>query len=209
MSVLEKLASVLGRKDEAPNQELAADIAAQKDQRAVKELVEQLSHKSKDIQSDCIKVLYEVGALQPSLIAGYAGDFIALLTHKNNRLQWGAMTALDAIAGVKPKTVYAALPQIIDAADKGSVITKDHAVGILIKLYSTPSYAKDLFPLLADQLLSSPVNQLPMYAEQVLPVIRAEDKAAFINTLTGRLHEIEKESKRKRVERVIKKAGSK
>jgi hypothetical protein len=42
-----------------------------------------------------------------------------------------------------------------------------------------------------------------MYAEQAVPVITTKRKAAFIKTLTARLDDIEKESKRKRVEKVI------
>jgi len=205
MSVLDKLASVLGRRDEVPNQELAHAIVKKNDAKAVKELVDNLHHKNKDIQSDCIKVLYEIGEHKPALIAAYAPQFIALLGHKNNRLQWGAMTALSAITLENPKEIYAALPAILEAADKGSVITKDHAVNILINLYSVKKYQDDAFPLLIELLVSSPVNQLPMYAEKTMPVILDKNKALFIKTLQSRFDEIDKDTKRKRVEKVIKK----
>lgn len=205
MSVLDKLASVLGRRDEVPNQELAQAIVKNNDAKAVKELVDNLHHKNKDIQSDCIKVLYEIGEHKPALIAAYAPQFIALLGHKNNRLQWGAMTALSAITLENPKEIYAALPAILEAADKGSVITKDHAVNILINLYSVKKYQDDAFPLLIELLVSSPVNQLPMYAEKAMPVILDKNKALFIKTLQSRLDDIDKDTKRKRVEKVIKK----
>ena len=45
------------------------------------------------MQNDCIKV-YEVSEISAALIADYANNFIALLDHKNNRLQWGAMTVI-------------------------------------------------------------------------------------------------------------------
>lgn len=207
MTVLDKLASALNRKDEIPNQELAQAITDRNDKDAVKELMVNLYNKSKDIQNDCIKVLYEIGALKPQLIAGYTDEFIALLGHKNNRLQWGAMTALNTITNEKPDAIYTALPQIISAADKGSVITNDHCVGILIKFCGMKKYANDVFPLLIERLNVSPTNQLPMYAENALPVITKNTKTLFINTLTERLGEIEKESKRLRVEKVIKKAA--
>ena len=44
-----------------------------------------------------------------------------------------------------------------------------------------------------------------MYAENALPVINDKTKAVFIATLTSRPSEIEKDSKRIRVEKVIKK----
>jgi hypothetical protein len=205
MSVINKLASSLNRKDEVPNQELAAEIAGSNNKKAVQELVDNLSNKSKDIQNDCVKVLYEIGTLKPALIASHINSFIKLLDSKNNRLQWGAMTALHTITNEKPDDVYNTLPTIIAVANKGSVITNDHCVGILIKLAAVKKYAEDAFQLLLDRLKICPTNQLPMYAENALPVINEKNKAVFIKTLTARLNEIEKETKRARVEKVIKK----
>ncbi|MEZ4776481.1 MAG: hypothetical protein R3D00_25115 [Bacteroidia bacterium] len=204
MSITDRLSSSLGRKDEVPNQELAQEIAENEDLAAIKELVENLHHKDKSIQSNCIKVLYEIGEKKPVLIAPFADDLITLLDSKNNRLQWGAMTALDAIAAESPKAVYEALPKIIAVADKGSVITNDHCVGILIKLCAVKTYEADAFSLLIERLIKSPTNQLPMYAERALPIVNANNKSRFIDTLSGRLGEIEKDAKRVRVEKVIK-----
>ncbi len=209
INVLERLASALDRKDEIPNQELAKEIAEFANKKAIKELVINLDSKNRAIQNDCIKVLYEVGTLQPNLIAGYSAVFLALLTHKNNRLQWGAMTALNCISTIKPKETYKVLPQILDAADKGSVITRDHAVNILINLTAVPRFSKDVFNLLIELLLKSPVNQLPMYVERIAPTITTQNEKIFISTIQSRLNDIEKESARKRIEKVIKKLVTK
>lgn len=205
MSILNKLASFQNRNDEILNQELAKQIVTKNDKAAIKELVENLKNKKKDIQHDCIKVLYEIGGRKPGLIAGYAKDFIALLDSKNNRMQWGAMTAINTITLQDPKAIYTALPKIIKAADNGSVITKDQAVNILISLCSLKEYTNGAFTLLNEQLLDCPTNQLPMYAERALPVISEKNKAQFTKTLTSRLSDIEKDTKRKRVEKVIRK----
>ena len=205
MSVLHELASALGRRDEVPNQELAAKIASSKNKEAVKELVENLWVKSKDVQNDCIKVLYEIGALEPSLIAPYAVTFLGLLRHKNNRLQWGGMAALDSIVSEKPEFIYESVPAILDAVYKGSVITMDGAVNIFIKLCSIPQYTENAFEVLLEILQKAPVNQLPMYAERAIPIVTTANKTRFITILSSRLNEIEKESKRKRVEKVIQK----
>lgn len=205
MSVIDKLASSLGRRDEIPNQELAKQIADTSDKKGVAELVENLSNKKKDIQSDCIKTLYEIGTMKPGLIAEYAADFVGLLEHKNNRLQWGAMTALNTIATEKPETVFNALGKLALVVDKGSVITRDNYVAILTKLCSVKAYYEDSFSLIIEQLKSCPSNQLPMYAENILPVISDKNKDLFANTLISRLNDFEKESKRKRVEKVLKK----
>ncbi|QMV43759.1 HEAT repeat domain-containing protein [Cohnella cholangitidis] len=207
MTVIGKLATSLHRKDEEPNVELARAIAEDGDDEAVKELAGNLTHKDKSIQSDCIKVLYEIGMLEPSMIAEYYPLFADLLRSKNNRLVWGAMTALDSIASVQADAVYSVLSPILEAADKGSVITKDHGVGILIKLYQDERYADHVFPLLIGQLKGCPTNQLPMYAENALPAIRNQDKDELAETLMSRLIEIEKDSKRRRVEKAIEKLG--
>ncbi len=208
MSIIEKLATSLGRRDEVPNQELARDIAAREDLDGVRELIANLSHKNTAIQNDCIKTLYEIGEIKPKMIAPYLKNFLALLGSKNNRLQWGAMTALEYIVKEKPAEIFAVLGKIIDAADKGSVITRDRCVNILISLTAEKKYRDKTFPLLIEQLMTCPTNQFPMYAENALPVIDAGLKDRFVKTLVGRLDEIERESGRKRVEKVIKKLGS-
>src|SRR4026207_1304660 len=130
MSVISKLASSLNRKDEVPNQELAQQIIKSNNKKAIKELVVNLSNRDTKIQSDCIKVLYEIGEHEASLIAEYDEEFLALLENKNNRLVWGAMTALDCIASINPKGIYTNLSRILAAAGKGSAITRDHAINI-------------------------------------------------------------------------------
>ena len=209
MSIIPKLSTSLNRRDEVPNQDLAKEIVATENKEAVGELVANLSNKSKDIQSDCIKVLYEIGEAKPNLIAPYANNFVELLDSKNNRLQWGAMTALNTIATQSPAIVFGALAKLAAVADKGSVITRDNYVSILTKLCSVAAYSNDAFALLHEQFLISPTNQLPMYAENAAGIIDAAHKPIFIKTLTARLSEFDKESKRKRVEKVLKKLQSK
>ena len=205
MDIIPKLATSLNRRDEVPNQELAAAIVTRVETAAISELVDNLSNKSKGIRNDCIKVLYEVGYIEPMLIAEHAKAFLCLLDSKDNRLQWGAMTALDCIAKVKPDEIYAVLPKIVDAADKGSVITRDHCVNILISLAAEPKYAGEAFAQLLKQLATCPTNQLPMYAERVMPIVNSSNRDKFIQALLSRLDEISKESGRKRIEKVIKK----
>lgn len=208
MTILDNLATSLGRRDEVPNQLLATEIVRSKDKKSVMELVDNLANKNKAIQSDCIKVLYEIGERDPGMLAAHYKAFGDLLESKNNRLVWGAMTALDTIASVKPKEIFSLLGKILRAADEGSVITRDHAVGILIKLASEKQYAAKCFPLLLEQLLTCPNNQLPMYAEQSLALVGGglslTMKAELERVLTKRLSGLEKESQKARVAKVLK-----
>jgi hypothetical protein len=76
---------------------------------------------------------------------------------------------------------------------------------VLLQLAQLPDYSGQAIPLLLEQLQQSLPNQLPMYAEQALPVIPAAHKAALTAVLQSRLGDMEKESKRKRIEKVISK----
>lgn len=205
MSVLDRLATSLNRRDEVPNQELAHRIVRENDAAGVKELIENLHHKHKGIQGDCIKVLYEIGAASPDLIAKYYREFGNLLESKNNRLVWGAMTALDTIAAKEPKGVCGMLSKILKAADtSGSVIARDRAVGILVKLGALKPYKGDCVPLLIEQLTSCPNNQFPMYVEMSLPVIDADNRKRFQLVMEKRMQKLDKESQKKRVAKVLK-----
>lgn len=205
MSIIPKLSSSLGIRDEGPNVALAEIIASAKDENAVAELITHLADVCSAIQQDCIKVLYEVGEREPALMVPHTEVFMNLLVGKNNRLQWGSMTALNCIAQVAPEQIYEKLPKILKTAESGSVITRDQAVNILINLARIPKYSQDMMELLLEQFRSCPSNQLPMYAERALPVITLENEEAFVELLTFRLETMEKESQRKRVEKTIKK----
>jgi hypothetical protein len=203
MSVLSKLATALNRKDEIPNVALAEEIVRKNDGSAVSELVANLSNRDKNIQSDCIKVLYEIGERDPKLIAKHWSAFGELLGSANNRLVWGAMTALDQIALEAPQHVFGLLTEIRTAAETGSIITRDHAVGILIKLGTLKQYASACFPLLIDQLKNCPNNQLPMYAEMSLAVATDKNKSALHRTIAQRMDRLEKETQKNRVQKVL------
>ncbi|NML39444.1 hypothetical protein HHL17_19745 [Chitinophaga sp. G-6-1-13] len=205
MGIIDQLATSLGRRDEGPNQDLAADVANRKDLGAVKELVALLHHPDRNIQQDAIKVLYEIGTVQPKMVAPYLNDFLTLLDSRNNRMQWGAMTALKTIAPESPHGIYAVLGKLAAIADKGSVITRDSYMSILASLYQVAAQAATVFSLYNEQLLQCPVNQLPMYAELMAPLIRPTDVPLFRKTLNSRLSDMEQASKIKRIEKVLKK----
>lgn len=206
MKALDLIATSLNRRDDKPNQELADEIIKSKRTDWVKELVENLSNKDKNIQSDCIKVLYEIGERGAAeLIAPYFFEFGKILEGKNNRLIWGAMIALDTIASVNPKGIYTLLSTVVKGIDKGSVITIDHGVSILAKLSAFSEYTNTTFPLLLEQLKKCPPKQLPMYAERSVVAVNKANKQQFIDLLVFRMTEMDKDSQKKRIEKVIKK----
>lgn len=190
-SALNKIAFYQNRRDEVPNQQLAKELAETENKAGIKEIAQNLQHKNKNVQSDCLKVLYEIGYLKPDLIADYAPDFLALLQSKNNRMVWGAMIALATIADKKPKEIYAKLDDITTAMDNGTLITVVWSTKALAKVaVADKTYMQKIFPLLTAQLKKCIPRDVPMHAESILPAIDAENKQEFLNILEKRKTEM-------------------
>ena len=206
MSVLNRLASSMGRRDETPNQELARDLAAHKDRAGIREIVENLGNRDKNIQADCIKVLYEVGSLEPTLINDYVDVFVKLLRSKNNRLAWGGMTALAEVAKANPDAVFKHLDEIKKAKETGSVITVDHAISTLAYTAAAKEeYNKVIFPYLMEHLAGCRPKEVPQHSERTLPAINTSNKTGFINVLEKRSEDLNG-SGLARVKKVIRQA---
>ena len=203
MDVLSKLASALDRNDERPNVELAEALVAKPDKKAIAVLADTLSTGTVAVQNDAIKVLYEIGERAPELVAPHAEAFFALLKSKNNRNVWGAMSAIDTIAGVKAKDVAARLKDILAAADKGSVIAKDKAMSTLAKLAQAGE--TKAMPALLERLADAAPNQFPMYAETAATAVSAAHKAKLVAVLEARLKTIDAAAKKARVDKVLRK----
>lgn len=202
MTVLDKLSGALDRRDEHPNVALAETIAASGDLAAVAELAEAIRSGPVRQANDALKVLYEVGARRPELIAAQCPVFLEALHSSNNRQVWGAMTALDSVASARADVLVAELPAIIAAADKGSVIAKDHCNSILVKL-AKAGYADKAVPILVDRLKHAAPNQFPTYAEATASVVTPAARPGLLAVLKERLGKIGQESKRRRVEKLM------
>jgi len=206
MSVLNRIAYFQNRRDEVPNQELAKELASRKDKTGIREIAENLWNKDKNIQADCIKVLYETGYIEPALIADYVEDFIKLLKSKNNRLVWGGMIALGVIAELKADVVFAHLAEIQKAMEEGSVITMDNGIVTLARAASkNDEYNKAIFPYLLGHLKTCRPKEVPQHSEKTLPAVNVSNKAAFIKVLEKRTEDLSSAGLT-RVQKVIKQA---
>ena len=208
MSVLNRIAYFQDRRDEAPNQELARELAEQKDRAGVHEIAENLWNKDKNIQADCIKVLYEIGYIDPALIADYAEDYLKLLKSRNNRLVWGGMIALSTIATLKADVIFEHLKEIHRAIEGGSVITVDAGVLTLAGVASArEEYRQAIFPFLLNHLRTCRPKDVPQHSEKSLPAVDASNKGDFIAVLEKRMGDLT-DTQAKRVKKVVKKAAS-
>ncbi len=202
--MLERIAFFQNRRDEVPNQHLAKELAETENREGIKEIAANLQSKNPNVQSDCLKVLYEIGYLKPALIADYTPDFLALLKSKNNRMVWGSMIALATVADKKPGEIFAKLDDVTAAFEKGSLITVVWGTKALAKVAaSDKSYKQKIFPLLIAQLKKCIPRDLPMHAESILPAIDGKNKQEFLSILEMRKPEMTA-SQLARLKKVIK-----
>ena len=201
--MLSQLASALGRSDEVPNIELAEKLSATQNKADIEEIVSGLDMKSA-IANDCIKVLYEVGVRNPNLTAPYAPVFIRLLKSKNNRLVWGAMTALGQIAALVPDVIFSGFDDVYKAYETGSVITVDHSMSVFAALCAAnKEYAVKIIPLLISHLTNCRPKEIPQHLERMAICFTAENVSPFKTALQSRYSELTP-PQQKRVDKVVK-----
>ncbi|MCA9730582.1 MAG: hypothetical protein H6696_20825 [Deferribacteres bacterium] len=205
MDVLHKLASIQGRRDEQPNQDLALELIHDDDREGIRLIAENLHNKNKKIQNDCIKVLYEIGYIKPELIADYVADFIQLLHTKNNRLTWGCMIALSTIGRLKPKDIFRKLDELKFVIEKGSVITIDAGVKTLALVASTDTtYRTEIFPWLINHLQTCRPKEVPMHGEFIAEAVDGTTREIFLQEIEKRKVSLT-DTQMKRVNKLIKK----
>ena len=207
MRAADLLASALERNDERPNVALAETLTAAPDEAAVAELAALLVKGDTAQRHDAIKVLYELGERDPNQIAPHFDTFIALLATRDNRMRWGTMSALAALAPIRQTALFAHLDAILDAADAGSVISKDKAMKLLADLNAVPALNPKVTPVILERLKVSAVNQVPMYAEFAAPTIADKDKPAFAKIVSDWHEKIPMPAKKKRLEKVLRTLG--
>jgi hypothetical protein len=191
MSTLDQIAYFLNRRDEVPNQELARELAATRNTVGIHEIAANLWNRNKNIRSDCLKVLYEIGYINPELIADYAGDFLKLLHDKENRMIWGAMIGLATIADRRAAEIWPQVNDVMAAVEQGSVITVVWGVKTLAGVAAADKkYRKKLFPFLMAQIQACIPRDVPMHAESILRAVDKSNQQEFLSALEARQSEM-------------------
>lgn len=191
MPVLERLAYYQNRRDEVPNQELARDLAQKKDQAGIQEIAAHLWDKNKNVRSDCLKVLYEIGYIDPALIADYVEDFLRLLQDRENRMVWGAMIGLATVAPLRPEEIGADLHNVLAAVEHGSVITVVWGIRTLsIVAAADASCRERVWPFLMQHLQRCTPRDVPVHAEDIAHTVVASNKDEFLAALEARRTEL-------------------
>lgn len=207
MSVLHLLASQRNIQSDVPNQELAHQLAAEENREGIREIAENLCNKNTRIQSECIKVLYEVGYINAGLVAEYTGDFLKLLKSKNNRLVWGGMIALSTVAPLTGAEIFEHVAEIQKTMKEGSVITVDAGVRTLAAVAAqSEKYAVSVLPYLFDHLATCRPKEVPQHAESIAVAVGGVFREKFRQVLETRMPDMS-ESQAVRLKRILKKLG--
>lgn len=204
MSVLERLASVMHRRDDLPNIALAKDLAERRDEPGIQEVAKNLSNAALSIRSDCIKVLYEIGYLKPDLISPYTGEFLKLLRTKENRLVWGGMIALSCVAHLQAAEVYAQLPLVLKTIENGTVITIDSGIRVLAALAAAnEEYNSQVFPFILAHLRTCRPKDVAPRAESASIAVTDTNRAQFREVLELRSQDMDAAQMR-RIQKLLK-----
>jgi hypothetical protein len=205
MSTLEKMAYFQNRRDEVPNQLLAKELAVTKDLDGIREIADNLGSTNKNIRSDCLKVLYEIGYLDPDLIIDYGQEFLKLLQSKDNRMVWGAMIGLASIADHYTKEIWDQIDSITRIIKKGTIITQLWGMRVLaVVAASNDKYKKKIFPFLVDQIRTCLPRDVATHTESILRAVDEQNKAGLMTVLEMRKPELTP-SQLARYKKVIKK----
>lgn len=203
--MIERIAYNLGRNDEEPNIILATLLCNTKDFEGIKEIVEGLRNKKKEVANDCIKVLYEIGERNPELISEYVIEFIQLLKSQNNRLVWGGMTALSKIVHLKYKEVYEYIGDIKKAYENGSVITVDNAISVFAELCKADKkHGIEIFEFIIKHLGKCRPGQVCQHSERAFVCVDSKNYKEFKDVLLIRKESLT-DTQKKRINKLIRK----
>lgn len=203
MSALQRIAYFQGRRDEIPNQELARSLARAQQSDGIAEIAANLRNETPAIQSDCLKVLYEIGYIQPDLIAPYVSDFLRLLATRNNRLVWGSMIALATISRLRAQEIWKQIDFVLSAIEHGTLITVVWGIRTLAGVASVaPTSRGRILPILAEHLEACGARDLPMHAQSILPAVDPLSGGTFLAILEDRQGELTP-SQARRLQKVI------
>lgn len=204
MPIKDHLPKSLGRKDQKPNKDLARKIFEGSE--SLNELIAFINSKPhKDFEKDAVLTLAYLAEQSPSSVAPHWSILVNNLDADVNRVIWGSMIALSHIAHLIQEPLFAELPKILDAMNKGTPVTRDHGFRILMALYANDELKEDIYFIVLEQLQLAPKNQLGQYADRFTTVVVDEHKAGFITALEILVSELDNEYHLRRINKCLKK----
>ena len=194
-----------GELDQERTRVAALQIAEEADPTQIADLVGLLSDRDKSIRRVTGYMVGGIADPRPDLFLPHVPALIAVTKIGTGPAVWEAQYVLSAVAALDPPALAPYLETIAESFDGDSVIARDNAVRILARLATLEDTRPAAMRALCHALRTAPVNQLPMYAEKVAPVVRPEDSDIIRSILTDRLSEISQSAKIRRIESVLRK----
>ncbi len=187
MTVLERIAYYQGRRDEVPNQQLARALARRKDTAGIREIARNLNNPNRSVQSDCLKVLYEIGYLDPGTdrrlrrrVSGSAGE----------QEQPDGVGEHDRARDDRPaegQVIGSRLDEVLAALDRGTVITVVWGVRTLAGVAgASRSDRPRILPHLLRRLETCLPRDVPTHALSCFPAIDDASRDRFLAVLERR-----------------------
>jgi len=203
IAIEKHLASSLNRRDQQPNIELAREIDRQlsenPDHDLVHELLQIARSGRKAARYDAVKVIYELGRMNPLHVTPFAEQIITLANTRDSRMIWAILQVLNILCDFEPALLMNNLNQLLAATDRSSVIASDNMMKILAKLNNIEDFSQTITPILLQRLTYSAPNQFPTYAELAAATIPGKNREQLLRIIDKRLTAIASGSKRKRL----------
>jgi hypothetical protein len=192
--LLARLAVSVGRSDEMPNLELAADIVFADDADAVAVLIGIIERHDETHAPDAARVVAEVGTRAPDLVLGHAERLIEMIDPTRREMLPFTMLALSPVASKHAEALWSsrelfwqALADLTQPAD----LAQAGAVRLLASLCAAgPDYARTLAGGLVDLLGKCMPRDVAFFAESVLPALGAAHSHRAKPVLDRRLKEL-------------------
>jgi hypothetical protein len=192
--LLARLAVSVGRSDEMPNLELAADMVFADDTDAVSALVAVIERHDDVHAPDAARVIAEVGTRAPDLLLAHADRLVEMIDASQRDMLPFTMLALSPVANRHAEALWGsrdlfwqALADLTQPAD----LAQAGAVKLLASLCAAgPDYARTLAGGLVDLLGKCMPKDVAFFAESVLPALGAAHSHRAKPVLDRRLKEL-------------------
>lgn len=192
--ILGRLAISMGRNDEMPNLELAADIVFADDTDAVGTLINVIERHDTHHGGDAARVLSEVGTRAPELLLHHADRLVGMIEDTQRGMIAYTMLALSPVASKYAEQLWDSRDlfwQSLSDLGQPADLAQAGAVRLLSALCAAgPDYARTLAGGLVDLLGKCMPKDVAFFAESVLPALGQAHSHRAKPVLDRRLKEL-------------------
>ena len=171
-------ASASQRPGSGPAASLASEVIAGTSSVSLDQYVAQLSDPKDATSQQAAKVLEELSATKPELLAPHIEQLVTMLGSSRPRLAQTAAHVLPILARVTPAKVAKQLKTMQAAFPSASELAKDGLVRTFVALcVASVTYQKRLIDSFELALRTADAKQLPGWVEHILPALKGEPYA--------------------------------